>query len=270
VIRDHWRRLRGRLRLLRVQPGPTSLLGPLHRRSRTRIELDITWACDLRCANCNRSCAQAPTGEQMTVDQVRRFVDDSLARGHRWERIRVLGGEPTLHPHLAEILAELDRYRQQLPAVVIEIATHGHGERTRAVLATLPDWVRVDNSHKESAEQSFEPFNVAPTDTEDLARAAFRNGCPITTVCGIGLGPRGYYPCAVAGGIDRVFGFDAGRTELPPDGDDLLDQLDRFCRLCGHFDPRVRTPARAPVMSETWAKAYARWHEARRTQPGRR
>lgn len=263
MIRSSLRRLRGELRRIRVGRGPTAALGLRHRRSRTRIELDITWACDLRCANCNRSCAQAPTGEQMTVAQVRDFVDQSLARGHSWERIRVLGGEPTLHPDLRAILAELDRYRAAHPEVVVELATHGHGERVNRVLATLPAWLRIDDSGKTGPEQDFEPFNVAPIDT-DLRDADFRNGCPITTVCGIGLGPRGYFPCAVAGGIDRVLGDRAGRPDLPADDDEMTDLLDRSCRWCGHFDPRIRPPTREPVRSPAWTAAYARWHAARR------
>ena len=57
--------------------GSGEAIGPRYRRSRTRVELDITWACNLRCFNCNRSCEQAPTGESMTLDQIRRFVDES-------------------------------------------------------------------------------------------------------------------------------------------------------------------------------------------------
>lgn len=261
-IRSSFRRLRGEVRRWRLRPGPTAWFGPQYRRSRTRIEIDITWACDLRCPNCNRSCAQAPTGEQMTVAQVKNFVDESLERHKRWDRIRVLGGEPTLHPQLLLILSELNRYRTTFPDVVVEIATHGHGERVQRVLRTLPDWVRVDNSHKAGPEQNFEPFNVAPIDTS-LRDADFRNGCPITAVCGIGLGPRGYTPCAVAGGIDRVVGLNAARRTLPDDHDDLFDQLDLFCRWCGHFDPRPRAVQEA-VQSPSWVAAYARWHERRR------
>lgn len=255
------RALREGLRRVRLGRRVTRVLGPRHRRSRTRIEIDITWACDLRCFNCNRSCEQAPTGASMTVEQVRRFVDDSLARGHRWQRIRVLGGEPTLHPALREILDELLRYRRAVPDVEIQLATHGATPRARAVIASLPAGISVDNSHKVGREQPFDAFNQAPVDRPSLARADFRNGCGVTEHCGIGLTPNGYYPCAVAGGIDRVFGYDLGRRELPTDSDDLFDQLAAFCRLCGHFAP-VAAPRDRTVRSRTWERAYARWHTA--------
>src|SRR5262249_20587376 len=81
----------------RVQKPVTALLGPQYRRSRDFIEIDITYACNLNCYNCNRSCEQAPTGEHMTVEQVERFVAESVAAGKQWKRIRLLGGEPTVH-----------------------------------------------------------------------------------------------------------------------------------------------------------------------------
>ena len=262
TARAAFRVVRGRLWRYRVRPDVTRVLGPRHRRSRTRIELDITWACNLRCFNCNRSCEQAPTGEGMTVEQVARFVDESLAAGQRWQRIRVLGGEPTLHPRFFDILGELLRYRDAVPDVVIEVATHGHGERTRAVLAKLPAGVAVEDTRKEGPEQPFQAFNVAPVDVPAYAGADFANGCPVTEVCGVGLGPYGYYPCAVAAGIDRVFGLDLGRKRLPADDDDLHDQLRALCRLCGHFRREVEPAAAGPVQSETWRAAYARWRRS--------
>jgi hypothetical protein len=262
------RRLRGRWRRVRVGRNLTRLVGTRHARSRTRIELDITWACNLRCANCNRSCTQAPTGEGMTLDQVRRFVDESIARGKRWERIRVLGGEPTLHPELDAILAELLRYRAHTGGVtLVEIATHGHGERVRAVLARLPPEVRVDDSGKTEVQPAFDAFNVAPADLPSYASADFRNGCAVTETCGIGLGPYGYYPCAVAAGIDRVVGLGLGRTALPLDADDLHAELAAFCRLCGHFRREHAAPVTEATRSPTWERAYARWRVARPRAP---
>jgi hypothetical protein len=269
-VRGALARVRGEWRHLRVQRWVTAWLGPRYRRSRTRIELDVTWACDLRCANCNRSCEQAPTGEGMTVAQVARFVDDSLARGQRWERIRILGGEPTLHPDLDAILAELARYRSAVPDVVVELATHGHGPRVRAVLARLPGWVRVDDSHKDGPAPAFETFNVAPVDRAEYASADFRNACPVTQACGMGLGPNGYYACAVAGAIDRVLSDGAlGRSTLPAADDDLHDQLAPLCAMCGHFKRRPEPLVRETVRSPSWDRAYARWHAQRRS-PSRR
>src|SRR5438105_5066204 len=114
-------------RCIRISKILTSLLGPQYRRSRNRIEIDITYSCNLRCFNCNRSVRQAPEALHMQVSQIQAFVSASIARGKRWARIRVLGGEPTLHPQFSEIVEELRRYRQWYPKCVLEIVTNGHG-----------------------------------------------------------------------------------------------------------------------------------------------
>ena len=260
-------------RWLRIRRWVTALLGPQYRRSRDLIEIDITYQCNLHCQNCNRSVSQAREALHMPVGTISRFVDDSLNSGWRWRRVRVLGGEPTLHPEFRAIVGELLRYKKSNPSTIVEVVTNGHGERVRRELAALPADVMVDNSHKESAIQPlFAPFNLAPIDDPSFARAAFSNGCAILEDCGMGLTPLGYYPCAVAGGIDRILGEELGRATRPDGGDDMLPEVERLCRFCGrfrdgHFVPRVLRPVLedAPV-SRTWRELYAAWSQRREPQ----
>ena len=39
-----------------------------------KIILDITYACNLKCLKCNRSCRYAPSDDFMTLSQVERFI----------------------------------------------------------------------------------------------------------------------------------------------------------------------------------------------------
>jgi hypothetical protein len=261
-----WRAwLATRRKLFRVSRIATRLAGPRYRRHRRRIEIDVTWACNMSCYNCNRSCEQAPTNERMTLEQIRRFVAESVAGGIRWERIRLVGGEPTLHPDLPEILAALRTYRDEHSRdTQLEIATNGHGPRVRGVLARLPpDVVVIDTAKESPVQPHFKSFNVAPQDLRAYRRADFRNGCWIIERCGFGLGPYGYYPCAVAAGIDRVAGFDAGRKTLPSDSDDMDDLLARFCRLCGHFKQQREQTIDGPRTSPSWDALYRTYRERR-------
>ena len=76
--------------------------------------------------------------------------------------------------------------------------------------------VHVNNTAKvTNVQPEFQTFNVAPIDLEGYQGANFSNGCMITQICGIGVTPYGYYPCAVAGAIDRTFGLNLGRKTLP-------------------------------------------------------
>lgn len=268
-----WRvryRIQAGWRWARIRKIPTLLLGPQYRRSRDLIEIDITYLCNLHCLNCNRSVTQARDAMHMTVDTVRKFVDESLAVQKCWRRIRVLGGEPTLHPQFQEILQELQRYKATYQDCILEVVTNGYGRRVQSVLAALPPDVMIDNSQKESPVQvHFGPFNLAPQDDPGFDGAEYKNGCAVLEECGMGLTPMGYYPCAVAGGIDRILGENLGASSLPADDDDMIAAVDRLCRLCGrfrdgHFIPRVlREPVSGAPTSPTWARLYAEWHARR-------
>ncbi|TET14037.1 MAG: hypothetical protein E3J77_05445 [Actinobacteria bacterium] len=193
----------------------------------------------------------------MTVEQIRLFLDESIAGKIRWERIRILGGEPTLHPNLLEIIDMIRNWRlDYAPEALIELNTNGYGHRVREVLRLIPDDIIIKNSNKNCREQLFDSFNIAPSDKIAYQFADFRNGCYLAKMSGIGLTPYGYYPCAPAGAIDRVFGFDTGRDRLPTEDDDLYDQLKKFCRLCGHFERRFHSKVHRPTMSKTWENAY--------------
>lgn len=254
-----FRKLLGEVRyLIRVQKPMTGLLGPKYRRSRNRIEIDITYECNLMCRNCNRSCRQAPSGDRISIEQIRSFAEQSISRGIQWETIRVLGGEPTLHPDLRLILDILLDYKaRHSPRTRIQLVTNGYGGKVQRVLSEVPAGIEVENTAKETNSPDFVPFNLAPVDSRLYRYADFSNGCGIISVCGMGLTPYGYYVCAIAGGIDRVFGFARGRAGLPSPEDSMVDQLNTFCRLCGHF--RYPKQTRAEVISPSWHRAYEKY-----------
>jgi hypothetical protein len=250
-----------------LTPLPTRMRGPRWRRSRDEVGIDITYACDLRCFNCNRSCSQDPTSDHMSVGQIRQFLEESRERKVRWKRVGLLGGEPTCHPRFLEVVDLVCQYRDEFsPETQIRVVTNGRSERARQLLSQLPAGVRVKNTAKSTREQpSFYTFNVAPADVRDYGRVDFSNACPVAETCGIGVTPYGYYPCAVAGAIDRTFGFDLGRKVLPEDHDDMKEELRTFCALCGRFKMHTGElrsgPLEGPVMSQTWTEAYRRARE---------
>lgn len=181
------------LRWVRIQRVTTKVLGFQYDVASNLIEIDLTYLCNLRCNNCNRSSAQAPEAIHIDLEAVRQFVDDSLGQGRIWARIRLLGGEPTLHPQFMEIMKELLRYKAQHPATSIQVVTNGYGRKVQAVIKSLPRSIYIENSSKSGNMQPrFGPFNLAPQDSKAYLYADYRNGCSIASTCGIGLTPFHY------------------------------------------------------------------------------
>ncbi|MBN1687739.1 MAG: radical SAM protein [Candidatus Omnitrophica bacterium] len=211
---------------MRIQKPISKLLGPVFCRSRESIEIDITYDCNLYCVNCNRSCRQAPDATHMTVSQIEKFIQESIQNEILWKKIRLTGGEPTLHPNLLEIIDRLTEYkRKHSRELKIQIITNNWGQKIKAVLQALPQEIEIPNRSKDSPLPHFYDFNMAPRDSFLFSFSDYMNGCQNIEICGMGLTPYGYYPCAISGAIDRVLGLDLGRKALPSRSDDMKDLL---------------------------------------------
>ncbi|MBI5489530.1 MAG: radical SAM protein [Deltaproteobacteria bacterium] len=209
------------------------------RTSLDRVEIDITYACNLHCRSCNRSCSQAPTSEMMSLEHVQAFLDQARALQRQFTLVNVLGGEPTLHPQFAEIVREISRAFPPGGPTTIQITSNGTPEAL-AVLdrVALPPNAFVDTASFKTGPvvDYFTPFNDAPMDDPRFRDADFGAGCWVTAYCGFGLNRRGYYACSAAGGIDRVLGLGLGHPSLADfDEDKARFQRERLCRYCGNF-----------------------------------
>lgn len=252
------------IQFIRCQSWVVRCLGKPFRPSRKHAEIDITYKCNLKCINCNRSCTQDPSDLEMPVAVVEAFLAQSVARKIAWQRIRVLGGEPTLHSRFFDIVDCLTAYRRiHNPTVRLVVCTNFHSARVRRVLEQLPPSIVIKSTVKTSRVNLFRPFNVAPMDHRFLHRFSdYTCGCRIIEDCGLGVTPSGYYMCAVAGGIDRIFGYHLGRPILPDSDDAFENQMAAFCPLCGHFG--FQWPTRKPRQSRTWRLAYAAVRQAQK------
>jgi hypothetical protein len=256
--------IRQKLRFLAIQKPFAKLFGPLYRQNHYRIEIDIIYACNLTCPNCDRSCSQVSSDERMSVEQIEKFVSQSTQQGRRWEQVALLGGEPTLHPDLLGMVEMLLSYKKTFyPPVRIQVVTNGNGTYVERVIKRLPAEVEVRNSHKTTQCQRFYPVHLAPIDYPGYRFADYTNGCDNVKLCGLGLTPYGYYTSAVGGAIDRIFGFDVGRKTLPDVIDQMLEQRKLLCRYCGYFRRDEREATDRLRLSAAWQKAFARYQVER-------
>jgi len=245
-----------------------------------KIEIDITYECNLKCFNCNRSCTQAPTQASMSLFQIQQFLTESIELNKQWALINILGGEPTLHPDFMEIVRVIlhDYIIPHSPTTILQITSNGYSEQTQQILAALPKSENIvldAASFKDSRQVAyFTPFNLAPIDDERFKNADFSTGCWVIAYCGIGLNKYGYYVCSAAGGIDRIFGFNQGIKKLSDVNESIKAQLNTFCRYCGNFSeyaqnqgdfiPRGEKAALTkPILSHTWQKQYKTYNQGK-------
>ncbi len=254
--------------LIRQQKQFTKLYGPLirsHIRNVRKIEIDITSKCNLKCRNCNRSCGRAPSHDQMSLGQINKFVNETVEKNIKWDSIMVIGGEPTQHPDVIEMLNVLIEYREKYSNnTSIILATNGVGQHVNSVLSNVPAEVKLRNSRKDVKKYEHEAFNDAPQDSISYKFADYTYGCSMSSFCGTGLTAYGYYVCPIAGGgIDRIFGFDMGRKQLPDIDDLMLEQRLVFCKLCGHF--KEKKTYNENICSPSWKAAYKEYANSKPT-----
>jgi hypothetical protein len=223
-----------------------------------KVEIELTSYCTLACHNCNRSVPQAPCQEYVTVEQIKKFVDESISKKWRWKSIGLTGGEPTLHPYFFDVIDVLQRYKEFHPRCRVILFTNGYRKDLQHILSRLPEWITVLNSEKVSNSNKFCSYNVAPIDLDEFKDKEFSQGCRIVDYCGLGFSRYGFYPCGPGASLDRVFGFDIGLKNLQlVDEKNLREQLTTLCKYCGHFKDNYRSEVVSEEMiSSTWTKAY--------------
>ena len=221
------------------------------------LEIDITYVCDMACLQCNRALGILPTAEKMTVEQIEKVLNESLALEQPFKNIWILGGEPTLHPHLPEILKVLEHYHTQVENCEVTLWSHGSGKIVPEKLKNLPAWINLKVSPKKPklGGEGFEAFLAAPLDYPDYHDGNYSNGCTqiAPTKQGVSVSPYGIYGCPVAATIDRVVGLDIGIKKLDQiSNENFREQLNQLCRYCGHFLSNQNMELGLESVSSTW------------------
>lgn len=236
-------------------------------------EIEINTACDLACFACDRFSDVASKGvPNMTVSQVALFVDESLTLNWEWERVRVLGGEPTLHPDFIGIIELLMMYRRSFPGCYLQVLSNSLGKWERYKDFCKKRDVDLHCERKERGVQPhwFSNSRIAPVDRDpDVGPLP---PCPIfgPRGCGIALTRHGFFLDGAGASVARVAGHDVGVMSLREvTMDAMLAQAKVLCRICGHWNP-IDGPQVSKLVKETgmvtgkfWTDALERWRVQR-------
>jgi len=200
------------------------------------IEIELTSVCDMRCKYCDRFITHAPD-KNMSIKQIEMFITESMELNYPWERIHVLGGEPTLHPNFKEIMALLITYKNVTGLKLLRVITNNHGK-----LLDYNGWLKdngvdvySDYKQEDVVPYFFDNMLQCPADKspEPLPHCSI---CGVSG-CGVGMTRYGYFLCGAGGAIARLCGYDIGAKTLKDvTWENMIGQAGRLCNKCGHKD----------------------------------
>ncbi len=218
-----------------------------------KIEIDVTYDCNMKCVNCNRGCDLFPSNERISIDKVGNFVNDFLSHQHKLDRIIIIGGEPTLHPDILQIIDIIHEYKRVYAECNIHLATNGVSDFSRHIITLMPSWLRIKTNTKKPFPRHYK-FYKASKDFNQPAKA-----CYLPWKCGFSLNPHGYYPCAPGATIDRIFNLGVAIKQIDQlNCQNFIKQMQILCEYCG-FNPLIRSGTRRREiahMSPSWKTAY--------------
>ena len=165
-----------------------------------KVELNLTLRCQLACKGCDRLCGIVPPepADDMTPAQVSAFIQEAKTRGIHIDRVKIVGGEPLVLPHVTDIVRLLiDEGIGSGVISSIKLDTNGIA-RIPADMPTHPSF-RIGG--RKPKKKIHLPYIWSPSDLG----LEWHGPCSHPYRCGFSLDARGWLPCSPAIMIDRLF-----------------------------------------------------------------
>ena len=243
----------------------------------------ITGECNLSCKWCHQFCGTDLNREYsssiMTVDQFRKYAKDVEKVIDSNSLIEIMGGEPTLHPKILNILeSALEIIRPKLNRP-IEILTNGFGVEVELVLKQIDSIFNCSFIGKDLDPSFCGDFRIsASKNTLELQRKTNRDHYPIMRAAidfysieeiekqslgcghriaqGDGVSAFGFYPDSVSVSIAKLFKLDVGLDHLPS-LEETINQQKQLCKYC--WIPCVNKTVEE--VSPTVSEALEKWNK---------
>lgn len=177
-----------------------------------------TYRCNMKCDMCNRGIDKFPWQKSdLTVEDVKEAGEMLIATGLKVNKVRITGGEPTLHPQLKEICDVVrDVWQIQRMTAVL---TNGSTKESRP----RKIWARYK---ADVVEKMHRPYSISPADLGLRGDYGTKFPCEQQTGCGRLFDGFGFSFCVLAGSIGRMLRIDPYSKTPMTDGDE------RICKHC--------------------------------------
>ena len=225
------------------------------------LVIHITYRCNGRCPNCSNLCAQAPSREDIPLEQLKQFLAESVELNYPWKRLYFQGGECSLYPQIDEACRIFAEYKEKHnKEVELWFCTNGTAVFTHKKIKMAEQFgFIIENSNKTMNVLKgidlipYIPMNEAPIDVGE----PWTEGCFQSSECGIAMTRDGYWECAPAASSARVFHYKPLATSLKElTVEKLQCGFKEHCKNCGFAMPNRRRVLEQTTTA-TWAKALA-------------
>jgi len=233
--------------------------------SLSRVEIHLTYKCDLNCPYCNRGCfSHIEFAPDMTLDCMNKFLEEVQTLNFPLKEIVIIGGEPLLNPNCIELIKLA---REFTPNVIL--FSNNYSERAHSII----EYVKFNNlcivyeptfkTKKVNHAESPDDFCVFISPT-DIGKKRI-DPCGCYTYCGFSMDSLGYTSCSLGGMISSLLCPEARTQNLK----DLMDeefikwQMVKLCKHCGALlckrsdvPPDMLYEFCGTKMTKTWYDAF--------------
>jgi len=197
------------------------------------IQIEVTNACYLKCANCTRHVGHHRKPFFMKLDFIEKAIDS--LEGFTGS-IGLMGGEPTLHPQFDEICK---LYQKKIPRKRREFWTSGFKwrEKKDIILETF-DKNKITYNEHSTPGGKHAPLLVSIDEVVEDKKLMWQmiDNCWVQSQWAASITPKGGFFCEVAASQDYLFdgpgGYEIKKGWWNKNPEDFQDQVKRYCVNC--------------------------------------
>jgi len=203
------------------------------------IQIEITNACHVKCANCTRLVGHHRKPFFMDLDTVVKGLESLEGFPGR---IGLMGGEPTLHPDFAEICRIYQRMIPDKRRRGLWTSGFKWDEYRTLIEETFDKDIIAYNDHT-SSDGVHQPLLVAADDIVDDKEFMWDliDNCWVQMRWSASITPKGCFFCEVAAAMDHVFdgpgGWPIEKGWWRKNPVDFEEQVKRYCPGCSGAVP---------------------------------
>lgn len=199
------------------------------------IQIEVTNACHLRCANCTRFIGQHSRPYYMDLATVVKAIES--LEGYKGG-IGLMGGEPTLHPKFPEICKIYQKMIPERHRRGLWTAGYKWNEYKKIIYETFDEDLITYNDHSDPDEGCHQPLLVAIEEVVEDKELMWKliNNCWVQLRWSASITPKGAFFCEVAAARDHMFegpgGWPIEKGWWKKTPEEFQDQVRRYCPRC--------------------------------------